>query len=105
MKKCDYDTVQHAYMMKTNETHKCSSSEFKQLGETKKRLMDLIPDDKPVKLFFDADHKYTEHFDYYDVESANHLLRLNQLYLTRYCIETMGTTPKFATAEAHYYSL
>lgn len=104
MTKYNYDTIQHTYMMKTNESHKCLASEFKQLSETKKHLMELIPDDIPVKLYFDADYKHTDNFDDYDIECANHILRLNQLYLTQFCIDTMGITPKFATAEAHYKS-
>ena len=99
--KYDYDTIHHTYMMKTNETHQCSPSDFGLLGKTKKHLMELIPD---VKLFFDADYKYTDNFDDYNIDCANHILRLDQLYPTQYCKETIGITPTFAGAESHYKS-
>jgi phage/plasmid-associated DNA primase len=66
--------------------------------------MELIPDDKPVKLFFDADYKYTDNFDGFNVQNANDILRLNQLYLTQYCVDMMKIKPVFATAESHYKS-
>ena len=37
---------------------------------------EYIPDDRPVKLYFDADHFFSENFESYSEEVANKILKI-----------------------------
>jgi hypothetical protein len=75
---------------------------YESLCRAKKEIFESIPDDKPVKTYFDADYVfYDGDFQDYNVKTANEVLRLNKLYLSKALLAKTGTEPKFAVAESH----
>ena len=63
---------------------------------------EYIPDDRPVKLYFDADHFFSENFENYSEEAANNILNIHIEYIEDQLFYLcMGHTPIFAIAESH----
>ena len=75
--------------------------QYEQLCRHTKNIFERIPDDEPVKLYFDADHVFTEEFEFYNIETANCILDLHKGYITSFFEEKCGITPVFAVAESH----
>jgi hypothetical protein len=72
------------------------------LCRSNKEIFESIPDDKPVKMYFDADYVfYDGQFQDYNVQTANEVLRLNKLYLSSALLAKNGIEPQFAVAESH----
>jgi hypothetical protein len=99
------DQVQFSYIGKTTDNEfKCSSEVFESRCLSEKTVHEVILSNTYVKMYFDADYKNTENFDEFDIYLANNILRLNKLYIRKFCLEVVGVEPIFAVAESHYKS-
>ena len=79
-----------------------SDIHYESLCRAKKEIFESIPDDKPIKMYFDADYVfYDGNFQDYNVNVANEILRLNKLYLSKALLTKTGIDPQFAVAESH----
>ena len=77
-----------------------SDIHYEKLCSFKKDVFEVIHDDKPVKLYFDADYVFYNESEF-KIGVANELLNLNKIYLTRAIVKTLGIQPEFAVAESH----
>ena len=66
-----------------------------------KDVFERIPDDKPVKIYIDADHNFYENFEDFRIGTANEILRMHKLYITQYFKEAVKIEPIYAVAESH----
>ena len=79
-----------------------SEINYEQLCKSRKDVFESIPDDKPVKMYFDADYVfYDGRFEDFNPKVADEVLRLNKLYLSKSLIAKTGIEPEFAVAESH----
>ena len=79
-----------------------SDIHYEKLCSLKKDVFEVIRDDKPVKLYFDADYVfYNGGNEDFKIGVANELLNLNKIYLTRAIMKNLGIQPEFAVAESH----
>ena len=62
--------------MKTNNQHSLPESEYEE-SYKKTNNFEYIPDDRPVKMYFDADHFFTEDFNSYNINKARDILLLH----------------------------
>ena len=102
----NYNTVTYAKTMFTLDADvvECETKYFENICKKFKTVNESIPDDKPVKMYFDADYKFDDNFEDYNVNCADEVLRLNKLYLTKFFLDMCGIEPRFASAESHYKS-
>ena len=77
-------------------------NDYEALCRNGKNIFESIPDDKPVKMYFDADYVfYNGDFEDYNVNVANEVLKLNKLYLSKSLLARTGVEPQFSVAESH----
>ena len=63
---------------------------------------EYIPDDRPVKLYFDADHFFSENFESYSEEVANNILKKHIMYIEDLIFYLfLPILPIFSVAESH----
>jgi Family of unknown function (DUF5906) len=91
------------YKTLKGEEETISDIHYEKLCKIKKDIFESIPDDKPVKMYFDADYVfYSDDSDkYFKAETANEILNLNKAYLTKALTKTLGIEPEYAVAESH----
>ena len=79
-----------------------SDIHYEKLCSLKKNVFESIPDDKPVKLYFDADYVFYEGGNEdFKIGVANEILKLNKNYLSQAIVKTLGIEPEYAVAESH----
>ena len=79
-----------------------SEINYEQLCKTRKDVFESIPDDKPIKMYFDADYVfYNGENEDFKTAVADEILKINKDYLTRAIVKTHGIKPKYAVAESH----
>ena len=78
-----------------------SESEYESVCKRDKNVFEVIPSDKPVKLYFDADYVFYEDNHDYNESVANDVLKLNKEYITRSIEKATGVKPVFSVAESH----
>ena len=59
--------------MKTSVRETVCEEEYEDICKLS-NVFEYIPDDRPVKLYFDADHFFSENFENYSEEAANNIL-------------------------------
>ena len=94
-------TIAFSRKMATGEKYHCNETELEAKCVKYHDLFEYIPDDRPVKAYFDADHKFYEDFEDYNVDTANEVLRIHKYYLSNY-FRARNLEPTFATASSHY---
>ena len=62
--------------MKTNNQYSVPESEYEESCK-KSNNFEYIPDDRPVKMYFDADHFFTEDFNSHNINKAREILLLH----------------------------
>ena len=63
---------------------------------------EYIPDDRPVKLYFDADHFFSENFKSSSEEVGNNILNNHIMYIEDLLFYLfLSNPPIFAVAESH----
>ena len=102
----NYNNVTYAKTLFTLDADvvSCVSGEYEDICKEYKTVNESIPADKPVKFYFDSDFKFTEDYEYFNINCANEVLRITKLHLTHFFKTTCEIEPRFAVAESHYQS-
>ena len=93
--------IQFAKRMASNDFQYIKDTEYEALCKFSKNINEMIPDDKPVKIYIDGDFNFSDNFDYFSIVASNDLLELCKKYITVFFQEKMKITPIFAVAESH----
>lgn len=78
-----------------------SENEYETVCKRDKNVFEVIPSDRPVKLYFDADYVFYEDKHEYNETQANEVLKLNKDYISRSIEMATGVKPVFSVAESH----
>jgi hypothetical protein len=87
--------------MITNKANSCSDTDYEAICKFQKNVFEMIPDDKPVKFYFDCDHVFYKDFHLFSRVIANELLILHKYYLKIALKKMTNIEPIFAVAESH----
>ena len=93
--------IEFSIGMKTSVRKTVNEGEYEGICKVA-NCFEYITDDRPVKLYFDADHFFSENFENYSEEAANNILNTHIMYIENQLFYLcMGHTPIFAIAESH----
>ena len=78
-----------------------NKNEYEKRCKDYKNLYENIPDDIPVKMYFDADHFFFNNFENYNLDVAASLLELHKKYISLYFRNMCNIEPTFSVATSH----
>ena len=104
-----YDTIEYTIGMASGRFFACNKVEDFEQRAMKDPLFENIPDDKPVKFYFDCDYKFPIDDLYRDMgadmlkDLANCTIKLNIQYITAmFALSASTVVPEIRYAESHY---
>ena len=95
--------IQFSRGMKTSLKDSVCEEEYEEICK-KNNIFEYIPDDRPVKLYFDADHIFSEKFENYSEEVAKNILQGHIFHLDIMLMNSethLGCEPNICVAESH----
>ena len=95
--------IQFSRGMKTSLKDSVCEEEYEEICK-KNNVFEYIPDDRPVKLYFDADHIFSEKFENYSEEVAKNILQRHIFHLDIMLMNSethLGCEPNICVAESH----
>ena len=95
------NTIEFSIGMKTSVRKSVCEEEYEGICKFA-NCFEYIPDDRPVKLYFDADHFFSENFESYSEEVANNILKIHIMYIEDLMFQSfIPMLPIFSVAESH----